>query len=489
METLEDSLRAIQELNGSKFLGRKLRMNLGNSSALEEEQEPSFQMHVSFISHNTNFTINEEQLDRIFSQFGSIKDCIVKQFSISTNPAKQCGYGFVFFQDEDSVNRAVRASNFSLIENIHFDCKMSHHTATKGPRPPPSAHSISHVTNHNGSASSTGENSSNPTGVGASNGHSASFQQHVATPVVDSPISNVPRFIPPVTNNSNHESPQVLAFSQFPPSSEHRQFSPNQNSYYSFPASIPPVLRTPPLVPVPAGNRGHSVASVTSVGTNSLPWSGGSGPQLLPPPVPLQSSYGVPHTLGTWPMFVAYPPPASMSPNTAVLPESDPSRPMHRLRPSQSQYSPTTFPFTSNYFNSSNHIGNNQLLPLPAPNFPPQIQANQVHPHHHHLYPASPQLSFGRVPNNETDSPLNMSATVSFPPPNSHLPPSQLYHHVPYQQQTHAHSHSPPQSIIMYSTDPTVVPRPYDPQEHPRHQQQQINSDHLRNYPHLPRHS
>lgn len=27
-------------------------MNLGNSSAQEEEQEPSFQMHVSFISHN-----------------------------------------------------------------------------------------------------------------------------------------------------------------------------------------------------------------------------------------------------------------------------------------------------------------------------------------------------------------------------------------------------------------------------------------------------
>lgn len=393
----------------------------------------------------------------------------------------------MFFENEDSVYRAISASNFALIENIHFDCKMSHHTATKGPRPFPSTHSSSHVTAYYNSSSSSGESNSNAPENSSGTCQTASSHPQLAggiTPVVASPNSLPPCYIPPVANTSNHASPQILSFSQFPPSPS--QLNPNQLPYYSFPASMPPILRTPLLVPAPGSNQGHSATSATSVGTNSLPWSGGSGSQLLPAHISIHSTFGAPNT-ATWPMIVGYPAVAFMSP---VLPESAPSGPMVHLSTSQTQYPTTAFPVPSHNVGSINYAGNYQFLSMQSQSFPLQSQTDSyAHQQHQHLYPSSPQLPYGHALNNGTDSPAIMPASFS---PSSHLSASQITQYVPYQQQAHAHSHSLPQSIAMYSTAPdstdsTVLPLRHVSQEASLYHHQHGNSDSLRTHP--PRHS
>lgn len=78
-----------------------------------------------------NVLINEELLERLFSPYGNVIDCVVKQYSVMPDTGKQCGYGFVFFVDMAAVDAAIKGTKDVLVENIHFDCALSHDSSTR----------------------------------------------------------------------------------------------------------------------------------------------------------------------------------------------------------------------------------------------------------------------------------------------------------------------------------------------------------------------
>lgn len=93
------------------------------------------QTRVSFITHNTRQQVNETLLHRIFSRFGEVADCVVKQYEIAHQPrAKQCGYAYVYFLDVAAAKRAISSlcgDRREEIESIRMDCKLSLESAQK----------------------------------------------------------------------------------------------------------------------------------------------------------------------------------------------------------------------------------------------------------------------------------------------------------------------------------------------------------------------
>lgn len=93
------------------------------------------QTRVSFITHNTRQQVNETLLHRIFSRFGEVADCVVKQYEIAHQPrAKQCGYAYVYFLDVTAAKRAISSlcgDRREEIESIRMDCKLSLESAQK----------------------------------------------------------------------------------------------------------------------------------------------------------------------------------------------------------------------------------------------------------------------------------------------------------------------------------------------------------------------
>lgn len=73
--------------------------------------------------------MDEVLLDRVFSRFGTVADCVVKQYAAAAHPRpRQCGYGYVNFQDLESAKRAIACLSGEYvrdIENMRFDCKLS----------------------------------------------------------------------------------------------------------------------------------------------------------------------------------------------------------------------------------------------------------------------------------------------------------------------------------------------------------------------------
>jgi RNA recognition motif-containing protein len=117
---------AISSLQGCKFLGRKLRLNLlSQATHTHSEKNTWAQIHVSFLAKSVRHQVNEEYLDNIFSQIGMVVDCIVKQYRLEVNPHKQSGYGFVYFLNIDDALVAIKSFKNKIIDGIQLDCNFS----------------------------------------------------------------------------------------------------------------------------------------------------------------------------------------------------------------------------------------------------------------------------------------------------------------------------------------------------------------------------
>lgn len=128
---IEDATVAFHNMQGRKVMGRHLKLNMGKMLKMTNLRQHSIQLHVSFICHDTNLTVNEELLGDIFSAFGKVLDCVVKQYTVISEANKQCGYGFVFYEDMAAVNIAITSTKDILLRNIQFDCTLSHDSHNK----------------------------------------------------------------------------------------------------------------------------------------------------------------------------------------------------------------------------------------------------------------------------------------------------------------------------------------------------------------------
>lgn len=121
-------------LNGTFFMGRKLRVALRRGTAPSTEEtlqveSPHFPVHVTFSS---NFTASDKLfiqptqawLRKQFMKYGVLLDCSVKDYQHSKASNKQDGYGFVVFESYEiaaTVTQTVQNVNW---QEITISCNM-----------------------------------------------------------------------------------------------------------------------------------------------------------------------------------------------------------------------------------------------------------------------------------------------------------------------------------------------------------------------------
>eukprot|EP01042_Synura_sphagnicola_P024482 gene24482-31331_t len=121
-----DAHAACNALNGSKFMGRKLRMNI--STANQQRCTPLdrsvwFQLHVRFKINTLNVQLNEMLLEEIFTQYGPVADCTIKEYNVNLDLRTVSGYAFVYYYSVDIANAAIQGINQNtgyLSDIVHF---------------------------------------------------------------------------------------------------------------------------------------------------------------------------------------------------------------------------------------------------------------------------------------------------------------------------------------------------------------------------------
>lgn len=136
MASAQEALAAVANLDGKMIQGRRMKVSISKSTQEKDTCSDHFiQTRVSFLTHHTRQQVNEALLHRIFSRFGEVADCVVKQYEITQHPrAKQCGYAYLYFFDIASAKRAISSLSGERkeeIESIRMDCKLSLESAQK----------------------------------------------------------------------------------------------------------------------------------------------------------------------------------------------------------------------------------------------------------------------------------------------------------------------------------------------------------------------
>lgn len=101
----EDAVRAFQEVNGMFYLGRRLRLGWADDHPSNTKQggiafippkrnDPTAQIHVTFVSKNMSRKISELELHQVFDPYRNVVDVVVKKGDF--NPVR-CSHSFVFF--------------------------------------------------------------------------------------------------------------------------------------------------------------------------------------------------------------------------------------------------------------------------------------------------------------------------------------------------------------------------------------------------------
>eukprot|EP01033_Poteriospumella_lacustris_P007916 gene7916-5691_t len=145
---IEDAAVAFHAMQGQKVMGRHLRLNMGKMLKMANLRQHSIQVHVSFLSHSVETRINEALLEDIFSAYGKVLDCVVKQYSLLPEAGKQSGYAFVFYESMEAVDAAIAATkDHNLVQQIQFECTLSHdshHRLKQQHNQQPQPHHFSH---------------------------------------------------------------------------------------------------------------------------------------------------------------------------------------------------------------------------------------------------------------------------------------------------------------------------------------------------------
>lgn len=132
---------AIYALNGKSFKGRTLRLNFAaykeqliadnmNQIVPYQHNHKGFSnsnsVHVKFVSNVRNkkrkTTITEELLIQIFSIFGTIVDCAIKESAFDKVNNYQYGYAFVHFLDVGPALTAAGVYSNSHLDHLGYFC-------------------------------------------------------------------------------------------------------------------------------------------------------------------------------------------------------------------------------------------------------------------------------------------------------------------------------------------------------------------------------
>lgn len=129
LDVLAGAQRAMQELDGIKFMGRRIRVHWAYSNAEKsspKDREAWTQLHVTFTSPRIDILLSEDILDRLFSRFGEVADVTVKKHSRILEPQSfQSGYAFVYFYETSPAIEAAERFKNTVVADVHFETSLS----------------------------------------------------------------------------------------------------------------------------------------------------------------------------------------------------------------------------------------------------------------------------------------------------------------------------------------------------------------------------
>ena len=132
MSTVHEANEMERILNGTFFMGRRLRVAISGrqheNSYDHLETSEGFPVHVGFISHFVEDQIirpTEAWLRKVFTQYGVILDCSVKDYQWNKDTNRQEGYGFVSFASNDDATNAINVCRNMNVDGIILTCSRS----------------------------------------------------------------------------------------------------------------------------------------------------------------------------------------------------------------------------------------------------------------------------------------------------------------------------------------------------------------------------
>jgi RNA recognition motif-containing protein len=129
LDVLSGAKRAMQELDGAKFMGRRIRVHWAYSNAEKsspKDREAWTQLHVTFTSPRIDLLLCEDVLDRLFSRFGEVADVTVKKHSRVLEPQPfQSGYAFIYYYEAAPAIEAAERFKNTAVADVHFETSLS----------------------------------------------------------------------------------------------------------------------------------------------------------------------------------------------------------------------------------------------------------------------------------------------------------------------------------------------------------------------------
>jgi hypothetical protein len=492
----EDATMAFHGMQGKKVMGRHLKLNMDKMLKMTNLRQHSIQLHVSFICSDTKLVVNEELLYEMFSSYGTVLDCVIKQYTLVPEASKQCGYGFVFYEDMAAVENAIASTKDVIIRNIQFDCTLSHdshnrlHQPNSSSSPPPAA-------SQPAQSSPLGPNSSspNPQETKTDSSRSGSKAAQTLTKVQVTPAIQTMAIAPSLMqfpSSSSSSPPPIYSFHPVVPSDTMTVATGMYaaQGYASLP--LPPPISTAPGTAGQAHpSHMEQSAPVAAVppGMHSLMLPPGGAmvgpvptrideyamyPQLQAPMQAIPSQHAAytavyaSHPTAYAPATVAFP--ASATPTT-----SGPANATAHFAPGFYQLShPSPNNALKNPFNYSQNspqmMSNHSQIFLQPSNYSPSSSMSGFHPsyyfHHSGHTPSLASSSSGSTPT--SIAAISVAATAAPSPLRAHQFSLQSHQHPntahPIPQQPHSshhhHQHLPASSSLpsSSSSNPHSVP-------------------------------
>lgn len=128
LDQLAGAQLAMRELDGVKFMGRRIRVHWAYSNAEKSsprDREQWTQLHVTFTTARIDTLVSEEVLDRLFSRFGEVADVTVKKHARTIEPPFQSGYAFVYFYLPQPAVMASERLKSAQLGDVHFETALS----------------------------------------------------------------------------------------------------------------------------------------------------------------------------------------------------------------------------------------------------------------------------------------------------------------------------------------------------------------------------
>mmetsp|Transcript_13316 Transcript_13316/g.14424 ORF Transcript_13316/g.14424 Transcript_13316/m.14424 type:complete len:379 (+) Transcript_13316:93-1229(+) len=134
--TVESAQRAMDTLQGALLLGRPLKVNWAQRNVGKRlrpkdptESLRTAQIHISYISRQTDAVISESSLRSLFSQFGEVVDVTIKKSQFDPRLCLQNGYGFVHYpmswEGVLSALKAIQVIHQVTIGPVTYDSTLS----------------------------------------------------------------------------------------------------------------------------------------------------------------------------------------------------------------------------------------------------------------------------------------------------------------------------------------------------------------------------